>query len=163
MNQHLGLHLNDQQITAWMLGERGPEAATHIAGCAQCRAETEALSGTISGFRATVHAATPPDVKWSRVALALSDAPRTWPGLAASLVAVAALLIVSSLLLMRAPQPAVSNSHEAADEALLLQIQSDVGRYEPLALAPAQTIAEERASILVENSKQSSKSSKENQ
>ena len=73
-------------------------------------------------------------------------------------VATAAMVLVVSaaLLLTRAPQPAQQANNDAADDVLLQQVQSDLGRDYPAALAPAVLIDVERNSALSASAKQNS-------
>jgi hypothetical protein len=152
-------HLSDEQMTACLAGEGSTGFSAHLADCAQCRAEAQALSGAIAGFRSALDMAAPRVMSWDPVALAQESPMRPRLQWASALAAVAVLLVLASVLFTRAPRPETSKSREAADEALLLQVQTDVGRYIPRALVPAQSIADERTTILVARSKQSSQSS----
>jgi hypothetical protein len=44
-------HLSEEQITAWLAGERSGEVAAHLAGCAACAAEMERTAGALELFR----------------------------------------------------------------------------------------------------------------
>ena len=173
MNQHL----SDEQIAGCIAGQAEREVAGHLASCTQCQNETDALSGAIAGFRATVDAAAPRNLAWENISAAAAKGAPAWPhrlwaspwgwALPWGIPALAALVLVAAVLLVRAPQPAATNarsaaleaSREAGDEALLLQVQSAIGRPAPRALAPAQTIADERAALLVAKPTASSKNS----
>jgi len=150
-------HLNNDQFAAWILGEREPAAAAHVAACDACRQEAEALATGLAGLRdASYAAAQRPEFFWSRqratIAAQLSAGLRPmlrWaPAVLATILMAAALLLVKA----RAPQPlAPANENTAAvvlqseqDDALLIEVQNDVGRYTPAALEPAQALADER-------------------
>ncbi|HVW10801.1 MAG TPA: hypothetical protein VHC90_19580 [Bryobacteraceae bacterium] len=44
-------HLSEEQISAWLAGERSAEAKAHLAACGQCAAEVERTAGTLALFR----------------------------------------------------------------------------------------------------------------
>ena len=173
MNQHL----NDEQIAACLAGEVEREAAAHLSNCARCQSEADALSGAIAGFRATLDAAAPRNLAWENISAAAEKSAHTamrlrWASLGSwalpwGIPALAALLLVAAVLLARAPQPTATNernaaleaSREAGDEALLIQVQSAIRRPTPRALAPAQTIADERSALIVAKPIRSSKNS----
>jgi hypothetical protein len=66
------------------------------------------------------------------------------------------LVVSAALLLTRAPQPVQQANNDAADDVLLQQVQSDIERNYPAALAPAVLINEERNSALSASAKRSS-------
>jgi hypothetical protein len=164
-------HLSDEQVTACLAGQGEREAIAHVSSCVQCQAETDALSGAIAGFRGAVDATAPRNLAWEHFSRSATESLRARLPLHWSspwgIPALAALLLVAAAMLVRTPQPTTINprqgsleaSREAGDEALLLQIEGALARPAPRALAPAQTIADERATILVGKSTASSKNS----
>jgi hypothetical protein len=61
--------------------------------------------------------------------------------------------LLATVMITQAPEPAAlapvhTSAADAADDALLLQIQSDLARPVPAALQPAQVIANERSARL---------------
>jgi hypothetical protein len=44
-------HLSEEQIAAWVAGERGAAVGAHLAGCAECAADVERTAGAIALFR----------------------------------------------------------------------------------------------------------------
>jgi len=44
-------HLSEEQIAAWIAGERSGEVKGHLAGCAVCAAEAERTAGALALFR----------------------------------------------------------------------------------------------------------------
>ena len=58
------------------------------------------------------------------------------------------VLVVSAAFLLTRPQPVQRANNDAADDVLLQQVQSDLGRDYPAALTPAVLIDEERNSAL---------------
>ena len=69
----------------------------------------------------------------------------------------AMVLVVSAAFLLTRPQPVQHANNDAADDVLLQQVQSDLGRDYPAALAPAVLIDEERNSALSASAERSSK------
>jgi anti-sigma factor RsiW len=145
-------HLSQEQIARWMLGMREEAASRHLAACAACRAEVDGFEETISRFRASVHAAAQREEPfWSRQKVAIGERlaasrpirfPRWVP------VTVMAAIVFVALLLTRPPRAPQHPAKSDGDEALLMEVQRDVGREFPVALAPAVLIAEERNEIL---------------
>ena len=145
-------HLSDAQFAAFALGERAA-AAEHIAACEHCRHEAESLAAGLLRFREQAHAAAArDDFFWARQrAQVRARVPWTErPLLRWASTAVAAIVLAGALLLVRvpAPQPEPLPNPDAADEALLLEVQNDVGRYAPAALQPAQALADERNTLI---------------
>ena len=153
-------HLNDAQFAAWIVGEREPAVAAHVAACDACRQEAEALATGLAGLRDTCYAAAErPEFFWSRqratihaqFSATLRPMLRWAPAVLATLLMAAALLLVKASA-PQAPTPAgdnlASQSEQVAqseqDEALLIEVQNDVGRTTPAALEPAQALADER-------------------
>jgi hypothetical protein len=66
------------------------------------------------------------------------------------------VLVVSAAFLLTRPQPVQRANDDAADDVLLQQVQSDIERDYPAALAPAVLIDEERNSALSAGAGQSS-------
>ena len=122
----MNAHLNEQQFGELILGTRDQEIAGHIEACDVCAIKQ----------RLTRHHFAP-YVRW---------------------VAMAAMVLVVSaaFLLTRTPQPVQQANNDAADDVLLQQVQSDIERDYPAALAPAVLIDEERNSALSASAKRSS-------
>jgi hypothetical protein len=59
-----------------------------------------------------------------------------------------AMVLITAILLTRTPNPPQNEATEDADKALLQEVQGDLAREVPEALAPAILIAEERNEIL---------------
>ena len=91
-------HLSEEQISAWVAGERSWEAQAHLAECAACAAEGEQTAGALARFResgarcAEYWAARP-----------VRKASRAWRWAIAVPVMAAVLLTV---VLVRRPAPA---------------------------------------------------------
>jgi hypothetical protein len=146
-------HLSEEQITGWMLDMQDEAARQHLETCAGCRAEVDRLEDAVSRFRASVHASaqrkepfwcTQRIVIRERLAVSRPVGFRRWIP-----VTVVAAIVFGALVLTRAPRAPQQPAKDNGDEALLLQVQSDVRREFPMALAPAALIAEERNEILV--------------
>ena len=58
------------------------------------------------------------------------------------------MVLIAALFLTRTPNPPQNSATEDADNALLQEVQGDLAREVPRALAPAVLIAEERNAIL---------------
>jgi hypothetical protein len=142
-------HLNDEQLAQWMLGDHDPEAAHHLTQCDACRASIDELECSIRDYRdSIVSEAERGQIFWTKQGLAIRDrvrARRFGPPLRWAYAATMALVLGAALLVIQTPRPqqpvVTSNS---ADDALLQQVENDVARQYPIALAPAALIAEER-------------------
>ena len=128
--------------------------------CDACRAEAEGVRTAISDCRELAQQAAEHDeIFWARQRLAIRQRlarHRFVPHLRWVATAAMVLVVSAALLLTRAPQPVQQANNDAADDVLLQQVQSDLGRDYPAALAPAVLIDEERNSALSASAKQSS-------
>lgn len=145
-------HLSRDQVTEWVSGTNEESVRFHLDACAVCRLEVERLQTTLSGFRDSVHAlAQRDDSFWRRQQLAIRKRlsekswfpPASWVWAAAMIV-----VLVAGFLLMRTERIPRYGTTDAADEILLQEVQGDMAREYPEALAPAVLIAEERNEIL---------------
>jgi len=148
----MNAHLNEQQFGELILGTRDQEIAGHIEACDVCRAEAEGVRSAISDCRGLAQEAAERDeIFWARQRLAIKQrltrhhfAPYVrWVAMAAMV-----LVVSAAFLLTRTPQPVQQANNDAADDVLLQQVQSDIERDYPAALAPAVLIDEERNSAL---------------
>jgi hypothetical protein len=125
-------HLDDEEMTALLVGEGSPEAQRHLAACAACAAERDRLATALSERRGELHrAAERPEDFWERQREAIAarrletNAPArgigasatrdgasrladlSWGARWAIAGAVAALLLVASIALRwdRGPTP----------------------------------------------------------
>lgn len=137
-------HLDDRQFARLVNGESDAAAAAHVEACGVCAAEIERLRGFAGNFREAILAA------GERAPLAEPArerrAVRSWAPLAAAL---AGLLFVSLALLHHAPPqpPARAAQHapkDASDDLLLLEVDADISRPTPEALAPVSLILQAR-------------------
>jgi hypothetical protein len=136
-------HLSEDQIAEWVLGTRDDFASRHLETCRACSVEVKELRSTISCFRDSIHAAAERDDSyWRKRQHAITEhaSARDWYPLHWAWVA--------ALLLTRTPSPLQNKATEDADKVLLQEVQGDLAREVPEALAPAVLIAEERNEIL---------------
>jgi hypothetical protein len=73
------------------------------------------------------------------------------------------MALLAVLLLVRSPQLPQQASNDAADDALLQQVESSVQQGIPTALGPAALISRERNSALLANTEGNSKHASTNQ
>ena len=151
-------HLSAYQINEWIVGTDEAGAGRHLEACDACRAEAEELERTLSCFRDSIHTAAQRDNGfWREQRLIINErlSTRRWLPSMRWIWAMAALVVLAvSILLKRPPQLPQRPAPEEADEALLREIQSDIGRGFPEALAPAMLIADERNKLLTNKDKQ---------
>jgi hypothetical protein len=144
-------HLSEDQITEWVLGTRDEYVRRHLAACDACSVEAEELQSTISSFRDSIHATAQRDQSfWRNQQLAIREqlSARGWYPLHWAWAVAMVMVLITAIFLTRPPNAPQNNASEDADNALLQQVQGDLAREVPEALAPAVLIAEERNEIL---------------
>lgn len=135
-------HLSDTALAEWLEGEGDSAAIEHLEACEPCRKEAVDFRGKLGAFRAALFAeGERRQLQWTRPA----EAPATWrPAwgtiLAWSARAALAACVLAAVLWMRSPRPAPAPApSDAADNALLENIQNDLSRQAPQALEPAES------------------------
>jgi hypothetical protein len=158
----MSAHLNGQQFGDLILGTSTAMTAEHIEACGVCRVEAENVRIAISGCRESVQQSAERDeIFWMRQRLAIKQrgtqhhlAPYIrWAATTAMVLVVSAVFLVT-----RTPQPALLANTDAADEILLQEVQGDIDRDYPDALAPAVLIDEDRNAALSASAEPSSNS-----
>ena len=152
-------HLSEDQFAEWASGERRDETAQHLRECSLCMDEVRALNSALDGFKAEVNTRADARRPFSGVQIrALAEgkpvpARSLWKMLPVpALVAVAVLAVMLSRPDVKAPPP----NTDAADDALLLAVNSDLYRAAPEALRPAASLNKERNKLLTSTQDQSS-------
>ncbi len=146
-------HLNDDELANCLAFGPLNGMAEHLATCAQCRAELAQLRTTFAGFGdAARQAAVRDDWFWSRQRTVIAQRLRAGaPALRFrwALAGVVAMAALAASMLLQAPAPPTlaHPADEAADEALLQEIQTDVARQVPQALDAVQPIAQQVAGV----------------
>jgi anti-sigma factor RsiW len=145
----MNTHLTDEQITRTLLSvESDAEVRQHLADCQKCGEEVERMRNAINGFRALVHEEAGQrqlrPVSPAKTHAASQRSTRFVWTAAVVLLAVAVLLLRWTPV----PQPPQSASSQPAEDTLLLEIQQDLNREVPEALAPALVLTAERNRIL---------------
>ncbi len=156
----MNAHLNEQQFGALILGTGSGEIAAHIDKCDACLAEVEHVRTAISaGGELVRQAAERDEIFWTRQRLAIRQrvASHHFVPYVRWVATAAMVLVVSAAFLLTRPQPVQHANNDAADDVFLQQVQSDLGRDYPAALAPAVLIDEERNSALSASAERSSK------
>ena len=148
-------HWTDEQMSAWTLGERNVGMAEHLAACDECRREVAELQGTLAEYRTSVQqAAAADDYRWVRIRAGVAGrSVYQSHGLRWAFTTALAMAALSIGLLVSPGKPPVQPKQHAAemtDEQLLSEIQSDLSRSAPQALAPAETLQQERAAVLAQ-------------
>lgn len=150
-------HLSEEQFVEWASGERSEEASQHLRECAACLEEVRQLNAALEGFKAEIKERADERVAFTGAQVrALANQPKPsrslWKILPVPALAAAAVLVVMLVkpvpVSQPTPQPNVVASNDAADDALLLAINSDVYRSAPTALHPAATLNTERNALL---------------
>lgn len=136
-------HLNDFEFARLLTGEEDRVAAEHVAACASCAAEVRRVRAFSGEFRAALLGAGR-DVRPAPARP--SSAAWGWAPLAAAL---ACIVLLAAALLHHAPSPRAATRAPAvqkdiSDDLLLLEIEGDISRSGPEALAPASLIVQAR-------------------
>jgi hypothetical protein len=151
-------HWTDEQMTAWALGERKVEMAEHLAACDACRRELAQLQESLTAFRGDVQqAASADEYRWTRIRHAVaSRAVERSHGLRWAFTTALALVALSVGLLVTPYKHTVQpvQKVEMSDEQLLNEINDDLSRSAPEALAPVESLQQERASLLAQANSQ---------
>jgi hypothetical protein len=155
----MNTHCTEHEISEWVLGSAAAPVARHLEHCDQCRSEAGVLAGAIGRFRESVRAeAERGPIFWTRQRALIRERialHRPAAGLRWALFAAIALLAV--LLLSHSPQLPQLANNDAADDALLQQVESSVRQGIPTALGPAALISQERNSALLASTGSDSK------
>jgi len=141
-----GMHLNDEQIAALVI-EHSAELEAHARECVQCNVKLEHLRASLADFGGFVREnAERTNTFWwrQRAALPAAHSFMRWATAAVAVVITAAISLPFIHHRTAPPQrpihpPAVQ---QISDEALMGEVQSDVLREYPDALAPVGTNAE---------------------
>jgi hypothetical protein len=145
----LNNHLSEDQFTEWVLGIRDECVLRHLEMCRACSVEAEELRRTISSFRDSIHATAQRDLSfWRNTQLAFRERVSGWYALHWAWAVAIVMVLITAIFLTRPANIPQNNPSEDADKALLQEVQGDLFREVPQALAPAVLIAEERNEIL---------------
>jgi len=152
------VHLSDKQLTEVLTGVASAELTTHLAECETCRKEVDDMNTALKGYAVAVQPHPADPHFWLRqrnTIMAAVAQPHRRPGPLRWAWAPAALIICAALLLAGNPDhpqegPARTAQPQAVidDEALLMEIQSDLQTGMPDALVPAALIANERSRLI---------------
>jgi hypothetical protein len=126
-------HLSPDEINAWIIGDRTPAQASHLAECPRCRARADQMETALTQFRAAMRdwsgrqtGAPPPVAQAFRPVFS----PRRW------VLAAATLLVLSAVPTYRhlAEQRAAERARQ--DTLLLEQVDSEISRAVPEPMEP---------------------------
>ncbi len=152
-------HLSGDQITDWLLGTRDECVGRHLEACDACSSEGEELRSTLSSFRDSLHAAAQHDQSfWRNQQFTIRERifAKDWYPMHWAWAVAMIMVLITAVFLTRSPNSSQKCSSEDADKALLQEVQGDLAREVPEALAPAVLIAQERNEILAQNVMQQS-------
>jgi hypothetical protein len=136
-------HLDDEALTAWLVGGDELRVLEHLETCAYCRKEAVDLRQRLQSLSDAIHDAGEArgiERVWSAPAATgrkvFAGAILTWTARAAL-----AACVLATALLIHSPRPTgPADSGDASDNALLEKIQADLNRRAPRALAPAESL-----------------------
>lgn len=138
-------HLKDSVFAAWALDPGHENAIGHLEVCDECRREAVDFRQAMGALREGLHrTAEGRELSWMRPAKSEDSSLehgewRLLPRMVS--VATLALILVLVTLAPRVPAPAPqAAASDTADNELLLQIQQDLNRRAPEALAPAEML-----------------------
>jgi hypothetical protein len=145
-------HLNGDQITALILGTEDEFVDRHLEACVACGNEVKEMRSAISAFRDLVHTnAQRDDSFWNRQNLAINERlteRRRYLPLQWIWVTAMSVVLVTAVIVARAPRATKNVATDESDKVLLQEVQGDLEVDVPEALAPAVLIADERNEIL---------------
>jgi hypothetical protein len=141
------LHLNADQLAAWLAGDRSAEAAAHLHSCAACQSQVASFESAVSNFRSGLttiaespHPATLQTSKTSRSPSWFRPVFSPGYGWAVAAVLVAVLAVVpfyktggNSPQPPRTPPIAIA---EVSDTALFEQMDAQLARSVPRSMEP---------------------------
>ncbi|MGC2657761.1 MAG: hypothetical protein WA324_07270 [Bryobacteraceae bacterium] len=132
----IGQHLTQQQISAWLVGERSSEAIQHIRNCAACRAEVLLLGTTLVDFRTCVR-----DWSQQHTTAVVITAPGSlhhsfFTFNRACLATAAAILCILLGVSLRSSHPTKPVSAFISDRALMNRVDDEISRTVPTAMDP---------------------------
>ncbi|HEX4809372.1 MAG TPA: hypothetical protein VH325_10600 [Bryobacteraceae bacterium] len=131
-----GQHLTQDQISAWLLGERSAKSLEHIRSCSSCHAEVLLLGTTLLDFRSSVR-------EWSEghaspEVIAVTGAARhslfTFNRLC--LAAAAAIVCVFLGMTLRPSHAVLLPDNPITDRALMNEVDDQISRTVPTAMEP---------------------------
>jgi hypothetical protein len=131
-----GQHLTQEQIAAWMLGERPSETIQHLRSCSACEAEVLLLGTTLLDFRGAVR-------EWSRenTTSTVMPAPTVlhhplFTFNRACLTMAVAIVCVLLAIILRPQRSADPSTNAISDRALMTQVDDQISRTVPTAMDP---------------------------
>lgn len=131
-----GQHLTQEQVSAWMLGERSAKVQEHVRSCSACQSEVLLLGTTLLDFRSSVR-------EWSQehaspnvipLSAAMRDRLVTFNRLCLATAAVVVCILVG--LTLRTQPPGTSPVNAISDKALMSQMDEEISRTVPTAMEP---------------------------
>jgi hypothetical protein len=155
-------HLSSEDISRWILGERGAAGERHIRECAECAAEIARLEGGLAGFRGAVRRLAAE--RWGTVPARISQ-PRqtglqTWCLRGA---AVATLLLAALVPIYRGAHQRRSAAIAQADAQLLEEVDAGVSRSVPRTMEPLLKLIAEDTSSYTDTKKESDNETQQKQ
>jgi anti-sigma factor RsiW len=138
----MSTHLKPEQFDDLLMGIAESESSAHLSACPQCRAELEAMRGTLGAFRGAA-------VGWSESAAKQVELPKRqrmislWarPAWVLAAIILLAVTIPDGAWRVNVGTPSVSAEAQAQisrDNDLLARIESEVGSTTPATMHPLQ-------------------------
>jgi hypothetical protein len=135
-------HLENAALAAWLGRDDDPATLEHLGWCTPCRKEATRMRRALATFRETIYAAGGArEFVWTPPVGARAQAGWHFAVLRWAPRAALAACLLAAVLLMHSPRPAPPpEPSDAADDALLMDIQNDLSCQTPAALAPAESL-----------------------
>jgi predicted anti-sigma-YlaC factor YlaD len=152
----MNAHLNNDELTDYLLGTPQVGTEAHLGTCAECRAEADKVARSIGSFKAWTHAqAVAREPKLNVFAFAALKENRlfvSWFSWSASLALFVVALVLMAMPRQRETPPVAAQSTVQPDagDVLLVQVQQDLENNVPRALAPAEMLTAERNRMIRE-------------
>ncbi len=132
----MSTHLSSEQITAWVVGERGQEADCHLGECAACRIEVRGLEETLLAFRSSAREWSDEQFNPNFRLPANRREERSWiRGFSWAVAALVLCLFLGRLISRSVPANAVPRD-ATSDADLLKEIDQEVSRTVPGPMEP---------------------------
>jgi hypothetical protein len=162
MNKATNAHLDEEAVTRWQMGDAEDAERAHVAGCAECQAQTRPLADALSWFGAAARqwgeekAAVAQEWRVAKAAAAhewqesRAAAARGWRGMVAVWAVVGVVLLLMFVIgvprwqahraaieaQMQQQQQQQESQELARDNTLLDEVDQDVSQVVPEAMQP---------------------------
>ena len=140
-------HLDENELSRWLAGERSPQAERHLRVCGRCRAEAERTREIFHGLHESLREGSAQEAaaydrfciglaRGRAESVAVPKANLGWLKLCGATVAAAFIAVAAWLPWHSTEAPAPVKSEAGDDAALLNRIDNEVSRTVPASMEP---------------------------